>query len=319
MTKRGAINLISIVAGAAVILIAKHISNKGTEVALETVKRNRNDYDAAIFDAYNEVSKTVDEILNAEKVTINKQLSALNEAYDNANKKAQNILFKERMIAQTEYNSLSEKFNAIDTKASAITATEESLVKDICKSDDAYKALKSAKKALKKSGESTDKIDVKLQNRKDVIKNSVISGRSDEELKVFNELDSIRKQMYDSEGRKKAIIANRSEEEKAIFKELEYCKKNLSTKEELSRLVVENRSSEDIAFINKKYELLKQIRDIEEREKNAIDKKQAFADQLSEIGFNKVGVFALGMIPVVPVCLAVSNYISWLFSVIKKM
>lgn len=319
MTKRGVIRLFSIAAGLGVIAVSKYISNKGVEATLEKIQNNRSESDNKIFESYEEFCNREADILLKESVDAGKQMDAIKAAYNEANKRVDSILAKESVLESTEYRAISDACDAVKTKADIIGSREETLLKDLLKNDDAYVALKSASKALKKSGESTEKIDTKIQNRKDTIRNSIINSRTEEDKKTFEELDKLRRRLYDDTGRKASIKAARTDDEKAAFESLEHYRHKLYSGDDIKQVIRENRSEEDKYVFEQKDKLLKQIVEIENREKTSVNNKQAFADQLKSMGFNKQSVTILGLVPIIPVGILVSDYISWLFDLVRKM
>lgn len=319
MTKRGVIRLFSVAAGASVICIAKYISNKGFNSAIEKAAKNRSEEEKVIFDEYETVSKAANDILRREEDTRELMESTIRSAYNRANTITRNILEKEKAKSQAEYRTLSETYDARDAEMSKIKAIEESTVKDVLKNDDAYQALKSARKVLKKEEKSTDKIDAKMANRKEAIMNSVISGRTDKAKKLFEEADSIKKQMYDSDGRMAAIVANRTDDEKELFKQLERCKEDLYHVKDIKKEIIDKRSAKDKAVFEKKSNLATKISEIKETERTNIDSRKAFTDELKSMGFGKVSVFVVGLIPLVPVGILTFDYISWLINFTKSM
>lgn len=319
MTKRGVIKLFSVTAGLAVVCVAKYISNKGYDESLQEIRDNRSEADEAVFKAYNDVSHEVASILAKEELQADKQYNAAAYAYNDAVKKVNDILAKERAMEQMEYKAATKAFEEVEIKATAITSNEETLVKDILKSDDAYQALKSARKVLKKNDESTDKIDIKIANRKEAIKNSVISSRSKEDVEIFEELERLRKRMMDSTTRESDIVKSRSEEDWNVFKERDIYKANLRSLNDIKRDIAKNRTDEENDIFNRKSELLGLINDIQNREADTVDTEQAFADKLSRMGFGKAGVFVLGTVPVIPVVIFTVDYMNWLINLTKKM
>lgn len=319
MTKRGVIRLFSVGAGVAVICVAKYISNKGVEATLEQIKNSRADYDADIFGEYENVSRAAEAIILKETIEEDKQREVIKHAYNAADKKVQDILAKERALSQAEYKAASEAFDSVEVRVAAIKATEEALIKDVLKNDDVYEALNSARNAVLKTGESTDKIDIKIENRKEAIRKGIISARSEEDNATFRELDRLRRTMVDSTGREASIIASRTDEEKKAFTDLEKCRKRLRSTNDLRAAIKENRSDEEVRIFERKDELLREIVEIEERERKSVDHNQAFADQLKSMGFSKTGVFVVGLVPTIPVFMFVGDYISWLVGIVKKM
>lgn len=318
MTKRGVIGLISVVAGGAVVMIANHIANKGEEVALKKVKENRSDSVVGMFYEYEDVKNQTDKILTRERDEEEKQTRILRTAYHEANRKVQDILDKEKVLAQADYDSVSTAVDAAEVKVASILAHEEALIKDILKNDESYQALKTARKSLKKAEASTDKIDERIEKYKESMKEKIITSRSDADSKAVNDLQRLRKQMLDSDGRMEGIIANRTKAEQSAFKELERCRKELAATN-VKKSIIANRTAEENRLFDLRSELLTKVSEIEAGEKESIDRKQAFANQLVSMGFGKASVFVVGLVPTIPVAVGVFTYISWLVDLVKKM
>lgn len=319
MTKRGVLNIFSIATGIAVIIFAKYVSNKGNENALANIKKNRTSSDLDIFESYEDVSRQANDILTKENIEHTKQVDAIKSAYNLAEKKVDEILVREKAISQAGYKAVSDAFDVAEAKVSAITANEETMIKNVLKSDDAYTSLKSARKALKKAEESTEKIDKKIENRKEAIRNSIIGARSEEDKATIEEMERLRRRMLDSKGREESIIASRTEEEKAAFVELDNYRRKLRSSDNIRKNIIKNRTDEERSIFEKKNSLLADISNIEEREKLSVNHEQAFVNQLKTMGFGKASVSVIFALPLIPVFLAVYNYISWLFKLVKKM
>lgn len=318
MTKRGVVGLISVVAGGAVVMIANHIANKGEEAALENVKKRRSDSTVGIFAEYENIKTQTDKILTRERDEEEKQHRVLRAAYHEANRKVQDILDKEKIMAQADYDSVSTAVDAAEVKVASILAHEEALIKDILKNDESYQALKTARKSLKKAEASTDKIDERIEKYKASMKEKIITSRSDADSKAVNDLHRLRKQMLDSDGRMKGIIANRTKAEQSAFRELERCRGEMAFTD-VKRTIIANRTEEEKLLFDRRSELLTKVCEIETGEKESIDRKQAFANQLTSMGFGKTSVFVIGLVPTIPVVVGISTYISWLIDLVKKM
>lgn len=319
MTKRGVFNIFSIATGIAVVIFAKYVSNKGNKNALNDIKKNRTESDLDVFESYEHITNQANDILTKENIEHAKQVESIKSAYNVAEKKVDEILTREKAISQAGYKAVSDAFDIAEAKVAAIKASEESMIKDVLKSDDAYTSLKTARKALKKAEESTDKIDKKIENRKEAIRNSIINARSDEDKATIDEMERLRRRMLDSSGREASIIASRTEEEKAAFVELDSCRRKLRSSDDIKKIIVKNRSDDERAIFEKRNSLLADIANIEEREKLSVDHEQAFVNQLKTMGFGKMSVAAIFTLPLVPVGLLVYNYISWLVKLVKKI
>lgn len=319
MTKRGVINIFSIATGIAAIVFAKYVSHKGDENALKDIKKNRTDSDLYVFETYENISKQANDILTKENVEHEKQMDAIKTAYNMAEKKVDEILTREKAISQAGYKAVSDAFDVAEAKVVTITASEETLIKNVLKTDDAYTSLKSARKALKKAEESTDKIDKKIENRKEAIRNSIISARSEEDKATIKEMERLRQRMLDSKGREESIIASRTEEEKAAFVELDNYRRKLRSSDDIKKNIIKNRTEDERMIFEKRNDLLANISNIEEREKLSINHEQAFINQLKNMGFGKVSTSVIFTLPLLPVALLAYNYISWLIRLDKKM
>lgn len=319
MTKRGVFNVFSIATGIAVVIFAKYVSNKGNKNALNDIRKNRTETDLDVFESYENVTKQANDILTKENIEHTKRVEAIKSAYNVAEKKVDEILTREKAISQAGYKAVSDAFDIAEAKVAAIKSSEESMIKDVLKSDDVYTSLKTARKALKKAEESTDKIDKKIENRKEAIRNSIIGARSDEDKETIEEMERLRRRMLDSTGREASIIASRTYEEKAAFVELDNCRRKLRSSNDIKKDIVKNRSEDERAVFEKRNALLADIANIEEREKLSVDHEEAFVNQLKSMGFGKVSVVSVFALPLLPVGLLMYNYISWLVKLVKKM
>lgn len=319
MTKRGVIKAFSLVTGITVIFVARCIAKKGKERALENIQSNRSEETKDIFDEYEMVCEEADKVTRKEDIFVESEYSTLNTMYQTAKKRADDILSKEKALAQKEYDAVSSRVNILETSKSAIETKEEKLVKDILKNDATYHGLKTAKKALKIAEKPTDKIEAEIEKYKNHIKENVTSTRTADDISTITELNRLKKELRDSDGRMNSIVENRTDEEKLIFEQMYARKKNLKTRNELRREIEAKRTAEEKDIFEEKLKIFEQIRDIEESEKQSIDSCKAFSNQLKAMGFGKVSVTVIGMLPVVPVCLFVGDYICWLAKVVKNM
>lgn len=273
---------------------------KGKTWGLVQAAVNRNPEDKSTFNDYEVAKAAADDIFKKEKELLSKEMTGLKTAYNDTLKAANVILEKEQAAVNAHKTATENRYSEAKNACDALLAKEEKALKDILKGDDAYQALKLARKELKAAEKDTGDIVKKMEAREKTLKAQVKAARTEAESKLFKTRDRIageRKNGYSEY--EKSLVDGRSDEEKVVFTQLKELGASINDRTGHMADIRKLRTAEETATVERYEELAKTVNDIRARERKDVNTSEALAGYLVKEGYGPGDVRLIGAIPIV--------------------
>jgi len=319
----GALVGLTTIASAAVAYGASKAYDKSYTWGIDQAKKNRDDKTVRIFAERDAAKAEAQVIFDRENKEVAKQESHIRSLYDAQVRKTDKIMQAERYQTDRHVAEAESKYNEYAWKCSEIRSNEQSRLEELIEHDGEYKAYKETKKTRKKAGKSTDKIDAKLERRKDELMENIVNSRSEEERKAFEQRDFYAREKENSREYLDSLIRQRSKSDQAEFEELKRLDSELRDRKSRKAKIEATRTQEEQAKVDRYKDLRLEVKEIETAEAKGIDRTKAMAGYLVNDGWTPVEIAVLGSIPLVAATGAfvwlASKYIGKLHGLVKAM
>jgi len=311
------------IASAAVGYGASKAYDKSYEWGVEQAKKGRDEETRQVFDDRDAAKAEAQVIFDRENKEVAKEESRLKGLYDEQVRKTDKIRRSEKYQTERHVAEMRSKHAEAERKCQEILAKEDERLEDMLKHDGEYKAYKETRKTRKDAGKSVEKVESKMERRKGEIKDSILNGRSDEEVEAFQHRDYYAREMANGNEYADILARQRSDSEKAEFDELKRLDNELGKRKERRAKAESKRTFEEKEKVERYKRLQAKTKEIENAEAKGVDRLQAMAGYLVADGWKPVEIAVLGSIPLITAAAAfiffASRYVGKLGALVKAM
>lgn len=290
------------------------------EEAREDVVMHRSDEDKSVFERLSFLKSKANDICKKESLENDELEEAIKDRLKAAMSKCQYIFSRENAAFNRERKEISDIFDANKAIKEAVLKREKEALKRKLSSDSKYMAFESAKRAYKTSGLSVEDFDAKMAERKKEILESIIETRSSSEREAFENVDRLKSQLdiFDKT-RRKSLKDERTEDEIKLIHEYDSIKGELADRSSRMKTIRSKRTDDEKKIFSDLSEANSMAEEILRRESEGINKTKSFARYLAKRKVSKYLVFVVGSLPVIPFVYFGYKYFGWLLNFIKMM
>ena len=277
---------------------------------------NREGAEKEATEAYSAAKTAADVIFKAEREKYDTVTDSIRARYNESLAETGRILSAEESAVNTQIAEAQKNLDIVTDSISVLEATENSTIDDVLKNDTAYRALRTAKKALKKAKKDTTDVTAKMKTRRDEIAKQIANSRTEAEKQLFKDRDKCNRIINHKNDLRDAIVSARSDEEKAAFSRFKAISKELDSRKWTKDTYANERTEEERAAISAYEDLRKRVLDISSAERAEIDPLEAMGQYLKAQNVPRALVAVIGWTPAV---LGTCGFVWLLTSYIRRL